>query len=198
MHTFGRIVRLGTIFSGCLSIMLVTAAPASAQSVAEPHTVTVTPFLSTSFGVSQNLDRSLGFGAAVGYDLTSFFGVEFEFGHVFDVVNDDNVVDWSLTNYSVNGLYYFNVPRVTPYATFGFGWERSNPKYNVPTGPLQLSFVPELPQPTTEVAWNIGGGVKAEITDRLIARADLRRFQVNDMAPDHWRLYGGLSFFIKR
>jgi hypothetical protein len=46
---------------------------------------------------------------------------------------------------------------------------------------------------STEVAWNIGGGVKAELTDRLIGRADLRRFQANDFAPDHWRLYGGLT-----
>jgi opacity protein-like surface antigen len=192
MRTFGRTLRSGTIFGGCLAFMLGAAPPAAAQSVAEPNTVTVTPFLSSSFGVSQNLDRSLGFGAAVGYDFASFLGVEFEFGHVFDVVGGDDNLDWSLTNYSVNALYYFDVPRVTPYATFGIGWERSNPRFDVPD-PLAL-----VVGPSTEVAWNIGGGVKAELTDRLIGRVDLRRFQVNDFAPDHWRLYGGLSFFVKR
>jgi opacity protein-like surface antigen len=192
MRTFGRFIRSGTIFSGCMALMLGMAAPAAAQSVAEPNTVTVTPFLSTSFGVSQNLDRSLGFGAAVGYDFTSFLGAEFEFGHVFDVVGGDDNLDWSLTNYSVNVLYYFDVPRVTPYATFGIGWERSNPRFDVPD-PLAL-----VVGPSTEVAWNIGGGVKAELTDRLVGRVDVRRFQANDFAPDHWRLYGGLSFFVKR
>jgi opacity protein-like surface antigen len=195
MRRFRRILRPGTIFIGCLAFMLGAAAPAAGQSVAEPNTITVTPFLSTSFGVSQNLDRSLGFGAAVGYDLTSFLGFEFEFGHVFDVVHDDNTLDWSLTNYSLNALYYFDVPRVTPYATFGIGWERSNPRFNILPDPPAL---PEFPLLTTEVAWNIGGGVKAELTDRLIGRVDLRRFQANDLAPDHWRLYGGVSFFVKR
>jgi opacity protein-like surface antigen len=195
MRRFRRILRSGTIFSGCIALMLCAAAPAAGQSVAEPNTITVTPFLSTSFGVSQNLDRSLGFGAAVGYDLTPFLGVEFEFGHVFDVVHDDNTLDWSLTNYSANVLYYFDVPRVTPYATFGFGWERSNPRFNIPPDPAELSSVPTA---STEVAWNIGGGVKAEVTDRLIGRVDLRRFQANDLAPDHWRLYGGVTFFVRR
>jgi opacity protein-like surface antigen len=194
MRRFRRILRSGIIVSGCIALMLGAAAPAAAQSVAEPNTITVTPFLSTSFGVSQNLDRSLGIGVAVGYDFSSFLGVEFEFGHVFDVVNDDDTLDWSLTNYSANVLYYFDVPRVTPYATFGIGWERSNPRFDIPVDP-NLSPVPT---PTTEVAWNIGGGVKAELTDRLIGRVDLRRFQVNDLAPDHWRLYGGLTFFIRR
>jgi len=40
--------------------------------------------------------------------------------------------------------------------------------------------------------------VKTELTDRLIGRADVRRFQANDLAPDYWRVYGGLTFFVKR
>jgi opacity protein-like surface antigen len=192
MRTFRRILRSGTLFSGCIALMLGAASPAGAQSVAEPNTITVTPFLSSAFGVSQNLDKSLGFGAAVGYDFTSFLGTEFEFAHVFDVVGGDDNLDWSLTNYSINVLYYFDVPRVTPYATFGIGWERSNPRFDV-LDPLALTA-----GPGTEVAWNLGGGVKAELTDRLIGRADLRRFQANDLAPDYWRLYGGLSFFVRR
>jgi opacity protein-like surface antigen len=192
MRRFCRIVRSGTIFSGCIALMLGAAAPAAAQSLAEPGTVTVTPFLSTSFGVSQNLDSSLGLGVAVGYDFTSALGVEFEFGHVFDVAGRDDNLDWSLTNYSANVLYHFDVPRVTPYATFGIGWERSNPSFEVPD-PVALTL-----GSSTEVAWNIGGGVKAELTDRLLGRVDFRRFQVNDFAPDHWRLYGGLTFFVRR
>lgn len=187
-----RLLRLSTFFIVVMSLLAAGSAPASAQSVAEPNTVTVTPFLATSFGVSQGLDSSLGFGGAVGYDLTSALGVEFDFGHVFDVVGRDANLDWSLTTISGNVVYHFTVPRVTPYATFGIGWERSKPAFDVPDPDANVS------DPSTEVAWNVGGGVKAELTDRLIGRADLRRFQVNDFAPDHWRLYAGLTFFVKR
>jgi opacity protein-like surface antigen len=165
---------------------------ANAQSVAEPNTVTATPFLSASFGTSNDLGSSLGIGAAVGYDWTRNLGFEVEFGRVFDVAGDDENLDWGLTNISANVVYHFNVPRVTPYATAGLGWERSSPDFEVPD-PLAL-----VVGSSTEVAWNIGGGVKVPAGERLIARADLRRFQVNDVAPDHWRLYGGLTFFIKR
>ncbi|CAN5475530.1 hypothetical protein BH23ACI1_BH23ACI1_15980 [soil metagenome] len=187
-----RFVRLTTFFTVLMAGFGGFSTSALAQSVAEPNTVTVTPFLATSFGVSQNLDRSLGLGVAVGYDLTSNLGFEFEFGHVFDVVGRDANLDWSLSNFSANVVYHFDVPHVTPYGTFGIGWERSNPRFDVPD-PLALTV-----GPSTEVAWNLGGGVKSELTDRLIGRADLRRFQANDFAPDHWRFYAGLTFFLKR
>ena len=84
------------------------------------------------------------------------------------------------------------MPRATPYAAVGLGWERSNLDFEVPD-PAALT----IPS-STEVAWNIGGGVKVPIGERFLGRGDLRRFQVNDLAPDHWRLYGGLTFWIKR
>ena len=173
---------------------LATWAPvaAHAQSVIEPNTVTVTPFLSTSFGVSQGQDSSLGIGAAVGYDLTSNLGFEVEFARVFDIAGDDANLDWTLTNINANVIYHFDVPRVTPYATAGLGWERSNLDFEVPD-PAALTIAS-----STEVAWNVGGGVKVPVGERFLARGDLRRFQVNDLAPDHWRLYGGLTFWIKR
>jgi opacity protein-like surface antigen len=162
---------------------------AVAQSVAEPNTVTATPFLSVSFGTSNDLGSSLGIGGAVGYDWTKNLGFEFEVGRVFDVAGDDEIVDWALTTINANVVYHFDVPRVTPYAVFGLGWERSNPDAEDDVLVLESS---------TEVAWNIGGGVKVPLNERVLARADLRRFQVNDAAPDHWRLYGGLTFWIKR
>ena len=168
-------------------------AAARAQSVAEPNTVTVTPFVSVSFGTSNDLGSSLGVGAGVGYDLTRHLGFEFEVGRVFDVAGDADNIDWSLTNIHANVVYHFDVERVTPYATAGLGWERSSPDFE-PTDPAGV-----IPDASTEVAWNIGGGVKIPFgSERFVARADLRRFQVNDLAPDHWRLYGGLTFWIKR
>lgn len=180
-----------------LFLLVPAAARAQGQSVAEPNTVTVTPFLSTSFGVSNDLGSSLGIGAAVGYDWTRNLGFEVEFARVFDVVGDDDDLDWSLTNISGNVVVHFDVPRVTPYATAGLGWERSNPDFDTPPDPL-ANTVDLRPGSSTEIAWNFGGGVKMELNDRLLARADLRRFQVNDLAPDHWRLYGGLTFWIRR
>ena len=167
-------------------------ARAQALSVAEPNTITVTPFLSASFGTSEGADSSIGIGGAVGYDLTRRLGFEFEIGRVFDVAGDTPDLDWSLTNFSGNVIYHFDVPRITPYATAGLGWEHSNLDIDE-NGILDL----DLPS-STEIAWNFGGGVKYPINERILARADLRRFQVKDVAPDHWRLYGGLTFWIKR
>lgn len=182
--------RAGTFF--ILITGLCMAQPAAAQSVAEPRSVTVTPFLSTTFGTSNDLGGSLGIGAAIGYDLTSNLGFEGELSHAFDVLGDNANTDWSLTTFSGNVVYHFDVKRVTPYATFGLGYERSSIDVKVSDPPALL------PPDSTEIAYNFGGGLKYPITDRLLARGDLRRFQANDLAPDHWRLYGGLSFRIKR
>lgn len=163
-----------------------------AQSVAEPNTLTVTPFLSGAFGTSQNLGSSLGIGVAVGYDLTRNIGFEGEIGHVFDVLGDDANQDSSITNYSANGVYHFDVSRFTPYATFGLGVEHVSRSVKNPD-PLAI-YAPSA----TEVAYNFGGGVKYPVSERFLARADLRRFQSTDLSPDYWRLYGGLTFWVKR
>lgn len=165
-----------------------------AQSVAEPRTLTATPFLSIAFGASGNTSSSLGLGAAVGYDFTPNVGVEGELGYVFDVQGDADVVDWSLTNVHVNAVYHLDVVRVTPYATAGLGWERSNLDFGGSTPDL----VDRLPESSTEVTFNFGGGLKYKIGENLLARADLRRFQSNDAAPDYWRLYGGLTVILRR
>lgn len=173
------------------TVLAAGAAPASAQSVAEPRTWTVTPFIQTSLGVGRPAPNdSIGLGAAVAYDWTENLGFEGEIGHLFDV-DDTADVDWSITNFSANVVYHFNVVRFTPYATFGMGMERS--RYSVQP-PDTLGFDPSA----TEVAVNFGGGVKYLLNERFIARADLRRFQANDDAPDYWRLYGGITFFIRR
>jgi opacity protein-like surface antigen len=166
---------------------------AQTLSAVEPNTITVTPFLSASFGTSDGADNSIGLGGAVGYDWTRRLGFEFEIGRVFDVAGDTPDLDWALTNFSGNVVYHFETPRVTPYATAGLGWENSDLDLDDDANILDL----DTPS-STEIAWNFGGGVKYPINERIVARADLRRFQVNDVAPDHWRFYGGLTFWIKR
>jgi opacity protein-like surface antigen len=188
-------VRFGNIFTTALfSSSLLLAVPASAQSVTQPRTWTVTPFLGTSLGMGEPAeDASLGVGVAVGYDWTANLGFEGELGYLFDVAGELNAVDWSLTNFSFNALYNFDVRRVTPYATAGLGWERSSVDV---TDPNLLALFEDFS--STEITFNFGGGVKYPLNDRLLARADLRRFQANDLAPDYWRLYGGVTWVFGR
>lgn len=177
-----------------VSISLVSATAAFAQSVAQPRTWTVSPFLGTSVGISDDAGagNSFGIGAGVGYDLTANIGFEGEVGHLFDVAGDDDNLDWSITNISGNFLYHFDVRNVTPYATFGIGFERSSIDVKNPD-PAAL-LIPS----STEVAFNFGGGVKYLLTESLLVRGDLRRFESNDLAPDYWRLYGGITFILGR
>jgi opacity protein-like surface antigen len=182
-----------------LVLTLMTPTLAHAQSVAEARTWTATPFLGVSFGTSGDLDSSLGLGAAVGYDITSNLGVEAELGRVFDIVSDTDFIDWSLTTFSVNAVYHFDVLRVTPYATAGLGLERSAIDVDVVAAAATVTAAAVIDSTTnTEVAFNFGGGIKYKISDNMLARADLRRFQANDSAPDHWRLYGGITFMLRR
>ena len=174
-------------------LLALGARPALAQSVAEARTMTVTPFLSTSMGLGDPANNdSLGLGVAFTYDWTSNLGFEGELGHLFDVAGETNAVDWSVTNVSANAVYHFDVRRVTPYATFGIGFERSSIDVKVPD-PLAL-----YEASSTEVSYNFGGGVKYPIRPRMLVRGDLRRFQANDRAPDYWRVYGGISFRVGR
>jgi opacity protein-like surface antigen len=194
-------VRLGSGFAAALALVVFHSVPASAQtaspappaqSVAEPNTLTLTPFLSSTFGTSEGLGNSLGVGVAVGYDLTRNIGIEGELAHAFDVAGDDDNLDWPVTNYSFNGIYHFDVSRLTPYATFGLGVEHVSRSVKNPDPAILY------PASSTEVAYNFGGGVKYPISERFLARADLRRFQSKDLSPNYWRLYGGVTFWVKR
>jgi hypothetical protein len=173
-------------------LALIDPARARAQSVAEPHTLTVTPFVSGGFGTSQGLGGSVGLGVAVGYDLTANVGFEGEVAHLFDVLGDDANGDAPIENYSANAVYHFDLKQVTPYATFGLGVEHIGRSVKDPT--LIALYTP----PSTEISYNFGGGVKYPLSERFLARGDLRRFQSTDLAPNYWRLYGGLTWWIKR
>ena len=186
------------LLSSSLPVILfatfVSATPAGAQSIAQPRSWTVTPFLNSSAGMGDPApDNSIGLGVSIGYDLTRNLGFEGEIGHLFDVAGDTDEVDWSITNFNANALYHFDVKRVTPYATFGLGFERSAFDWQ-DSESLAMIADPSA----TEITVNFGGGVKYPLNDRWLARADLRRFQANDEAPDFWRVYGGLTWTLKR
>jgi opacity protein-like surface antigen len=188
-------IRLVVTAMSVSTVALAIATPAArAQSIAQPRSWTVTPFLHTSADVSEPaFDDSLGLGVAVGYDLTRNLGFEGEVTHLFDVAGDTDNIDWSISNFSANAIYHFDVKRVTPYATLGIGFERSSYDLKAEDA-LQLDEDPS----STEVSVNFGGGVKYPINDRWTARGDVRRFQANDIAPDHWRVYGGLTWMMRQ
>ena len=184
-------VKSGIFF---MLLSLVGAAhPLQAQSVAQPGAWTVTPSLGSSLGIGNPAnDDSMAIGVAFAYDLTTHLGFEGDIGHLFDVAGDTDALDWAVTNFSANAVYNFDVRRFTPYATFGIGVERSSLDFKSPD-PLALT----IPS-STEVAYNFGGGVKYPATPKLLIRGDVRRFQANDLAPDYWRLYGGITFTVAR
>jgi opacity protein-like surface antigen len=174
-----------------LALPLLAATPAAAQSVAEPNTWTVTPFLGGTMGLDAPIGgNSMAIGVGFGYDMTSNVGFEGEIGHLFDIAGDNDLVDWSVTSFSGNFLYHFDVERVTPYATFGLGFEHS--------GLDGEGLDPFDIDSSTEIAFNFGGGVKYPLNPRLLLRGDLRRFEANDLAPDYWRVYAGLTFRLGR
>jgi opacity protein-like surface antigen len=180
------------VFCVIIGVTSVHSTGASAQSLAEPKTVTMTPFVSAGFGTSDGLGGSAGLGVAVGYDFTSSLGVEGELTHLFDVAGNDANVDSPVQNYSANAVYHFDVKHATPYATFGLGVEHIGRSVKNPD-PLVI-YAPA----DTEIAYNFGGGVKYPLSQNFLVRGDVRRFQANDLAPDYWRLYAGLTWWIKR
>ena len=173
--------------------LVIAAAPVRAQTLPEAGTVTVTPFLHTSIGIGDPApDNSMGLGVAAAYDWTPRLAVEAEISHLFDVAGESALVDWPITNFSINGVYHFDTPYVTPYATLGIGFEHSG--YSLEESDV-LALVPDLSG--TEITFNFGGGAKYRLTDKWQVRADLRRFQANDIAPDYWRLYAGLTYRVR-
>lgn len=193
MQSYLRVLSvLGMCLSLAAPVAAQTTAQATTQSVAEPNTITVTPFVGITFGTSGDFGSSIAVGAAVGYDVTRNLGVEFDLGHAFDIAGETENLDFHLLTISGNVVYHFDVPRFTPYATLGIGWEYASSEVQN-ADPLVV-----YPPSSTEVAWNFGGGVKYPMNQRLLLRADIRRFQVNDIAPDHWRFYGGVTFWVKR
>ena len=176
-----------THVAAALALSAATALPAAAQApVSEPGTWTATPFLSLTFGGDGD-STSLGLGGAVGYDFTELISGEGELAYVFDLAGDADATDWSVTSLSANALYHFPLENGwAPYATAGLTIARSS---------LTIS---DATASTAEFGVNLGGGIKMGLTDALTARADLRYFKYVDTAPDGFRLYGGLTWRLRR
>ena len=152
----------------------------------EPGVWSLTPLLSFTFGGDGD-STSLGLGGAVTYSFTENLEAEGELAYVFDLIGDDEFSDWSVLSVSGNGVY--NFPLVngwSSYATAGLTFSRSNKQ------------VSDTVADTAEFGVNVGGGLKMPLTDSLSARGDLRYFKYNDAGPDGFRLYGGLTWKVRR
>jgi opacity protein-like surface antigen len=188
-----RVQQICTFFTVLLGLGLAMPGVTSAQSVAEARGLTGTAFLGGSMGLDRpGAGNSLLMGGAVGFDLTPNIGFEGELAHLFDVAGDNAGIDWSVTTVTGNFVYHFDVRHVTPYATFGLGFERSSVDVKV-SDPVAL-----IAPSATELTFNFGGGVKYRLAQQLLLRGDLRRVEANDLAPDYWRAYAGLVFQFRR
>lgn len=189
-----------TIAAATLTLALALSSPAAAQRTSpvqpsptapeplppEPEEFNITPFL--GLGFSGNLENAPAtFGVAVGYGLTSRVAVEGDLsfspgGQQGEIFEFDTSV-WSLSG---NVLYHFTPAQdFTPYVAAGLGILSGNADVE--------DFATVVDDDTSTVfGWNFGGGIKTAMNERWGLRADLRYFNGDDFAPDHWRLYGGV------
>jgi opacity protein-like surface antigen len=151
----------------------------------EPEGFTITPFVGLGFaGDFENSPTA--FGVVAGYGLTErvsvegdlYFAPDGEQGEVIEF----NTSIWAL---SANVLYNFAGEDFTPYFAGGLGLLSANADAE------DLGLTED--DTATEFAWNWGGGIKSALSDRFGLRADLRFFNGDDIAPDHWRLFGGVT-----
>jgi opacity protein-like surface antigen len=152
----------------------------------EPEGFTVTPFLGLGFaGDFEN--NPTAFGVAAGYGVTERVSVEGDLyfapdGEQGELIEFGTSI-WAL---SANVLYNFaGQTGFTPYVAGGLGMLSADADAE------DLGLTED--DTSTQFAWNWGGGVKSALSDRFGLRADLRFFNADDLAPDHWRLYGGVS-----
>jgi opacity protein-like surface antigen len=143
------------------------AQPASAQ-------VFVSPIIGYNFGgdsgcpnVTNCEEKNLNLGIAIG-NYGELFGIEEEFAYAKDFFGDVPAYESSVATLMTNFLLSPNAGRIKPYALIGIGLIKSNVEFG------------ELSQLTTNlntVAWDLGGGITAQLTDRFGIRGDIRYFK---------------------
>ena len=153
----------------------------------EPEAFNITPFL--GLGFSGNLENTpASFGVAVGYGLTPRLVVEgdlsFAPGGEQGIISEFDTSVWSL---SANLLYHFvaESDNFTPYVAGGLGMLSGDAEIEDIVGPVDDDT-------STVFSWNLGGGIKTGMNENWGLRGDLRFFNGDDFAPDHWRLYAGV------
>lgn len=164
-------------------VLLVTPGAARAQG---PLGDTPAWLLSPALGlaIDGDGDTTLAISGALGYPLTSTLAVEGELGHLFDLAPGSGGLDSSLTTIHGSLLYFIDTEYVlTPYVAGGLG-----------IGRFSLDAVaPPLSFKTTEIGFNLGGGVTYPLSDTMWVRGDVRFFKHIDDVPTAWRFTGGVT-----
>ncbi len=142
--------------------------------------------LSPSLGLvlDEDAEASLSAGGALGYPLTSTVAVEGELGYAFDLAPGDADVDSSLTTVHGSVLYFFPSDyELTPYLAGGLGLGKFAHDVRVPPAAID----------STEVGFNLGGGIVYPVDEAVWIRADVRMFKHIDDVPTVWRFAGGVT-----
>ena len=147
----------------------------------------MTPFVAAGFAGDYE-DTPAAFGLALGYGANERVSLEAEFGLEPSGTQGDFLqADTSVWTLSGSVLYHFAQPQFTPYLALGLGMMGSDPDISDELSPFEGDS-------TTTFADNWGGGLKSALNEHVGLRGDLRYINGSDLAPDHWRIYGGLMF----
>jgi opacity protein-like surface antigen len=153
----------------------------------EPEYFTLTPFVDVSFGGDYQ-NSPAGIGAAIGYGINNRLSLEGEFSLTPE--GEAGAVapfDVTVFGFSGNVLYHFvTAQEFTPYVTLGVGALGADSEAD------DLGLVNDGTQ--WHMAMNWGAGIKTGLSGRVGFRGDARYFNGDELVPDHWRLYAGLTF----
>jgi len=160
--------------------LTIGALPAAAQTPAtdepaEINGVEVTPYVSLGSELASRV------GAAITFRWTRQVSLEAEVGYRHGEIHA----------LSANASLLYDLPRfgrVTPYLAAGGGLEQFGTALEQPGGALAT-------QPRVAFTVNAGGGIKVPVDDNWGLRTDARWFNgLGREAPEHWRVYNGVSF----
>ena len=173
--------RLGVLASFVLVITIAVPRAAAAQAPVDANGWLVSPLLALTF--DDDAHASLAVAGALDYVLTSAIAVEGELGHVLDMAPNDSNVDSSLTTLHGSLLYFLGTAKsVHPYLAAGLGIGKFTREIERPPASIK----------STEMGFNIGGGVTYALSDRAWVRGDVRFFNHIDETPSVWRFAGGI------
>jgi opacity protein-like surface antigen len=167
-----------------LAVAVLASLPDAAQ--AQPPLQRDTWLLSGGLGLALDADAngSLTMHGGAAFPLSSELAVEGELGHVFDISPGNVGVDVSLTTVHGSVLYFINTEYVlTPYLAAGLGLG----KYAVDIAGDADGFS------TTELGFNLGGGVTYPLNNTTAFRGDFRYFKHIDDVPSIWRFTAGVA-----
>lgn len=156
------------LFALTLGLLGGVAQPASAQ-------VFLSPIVGYNFGGDSGCpsatnckDKNLNLGIAFG-NYGDLFGLEEELAYAKDFFGEVPSQESSVVTLMTNLLLSPNVGTIKPYALIGVGLIKTNVEF----GALSSLTSNDL----NTIAWNLGGGVTAQFTDRLGIRGDVRFFK---------------------